>query len=87
MPAKVIKTAKRTVTLDARPDRPDIRDRFYAPPLRSLPPQYPPPKWLKSHLPKYVKANLVLNQGAEGACTGFGLAAVINYLPRVSARV
>jgi hypothetical protein len=100
MPAKVLKTAKRTVTLDARPDRPDIRDRFYAPPLRSLPPQYPPPQWLKSHLPKYVKAKLVLDQGAEGACTGFGLAAVINYLlyrqslenggkapPRVSTRM
>ena len=28
----------------------------------------------------YAKANLILDQGEEGACTGFGLAAVINYL-------
>ena len=80
MPAKVMKTAKRKVVLDARPDRPDIRDRIYQPPLVSLPPAYPPPKWISTHLPKYTKAGLILDQGEEGACTGFGLAAVINYL-------
>jgi len=80
MPAKIVKSAKRTVTYDARPDRPDIRDRIYMPPLQTLPPQSPSPKWIKSHLPKYVKAKLVLDQGEEGACTGFGLAGVINYL-------
>lgn len=80
MPAKVFKTSKRKVILDARPDRPDLRDRIYQPPLVSLPPEYPPPKWISIHLQKYCKAGLILNQGEEGACTGFGLAGVINYL-------
>jgi hypothetical protein len=80
MATKILKTAKRTVTLDARPDRPDLRDRIYQPPLVSLPRQYPPPEWIKRYLPRYAKAGLILNQGEEGACTGFGLAAVINYL-------
>ena len=30
-------------------------------------------------LDAYVKAGLILDQGKEGACTGFGLAAVINF--------
>src|SRR5262245_13024985 len=80
MPAKRLKSSKRKVTLDARPDRPDVRDRIYQPPLVSLPPAYPPDDWLKTHLPKYRKAGLILDQVVEGACTGFGLAAVINYL-------
>jgi hypothetical protein len=80
MPSKLMKSTKRTVTLDARPDRPDIRDRIYLPPLKSLPPQFPPPQWVSNQLPKYVKAGLVLDQGKEGACTGFGLAGVVNYL-------
>jgi hypothetical protein len=66
--------------LDARPDRPDIRDRLYLPPLKRLPPQYPPPQWVDSYLNEYCRRGLVLNQGREGACTGFGLAALINYL-------
>jgi hypothetical protein len=80
MATKILKTSKRTVTLDARPDRPDLRDRIYQPPLVSLPPQFPPPDWIKTYLPRYSKAGLILDQGEEGACTGFGLAAVINYL-------
>ena len=80
MATKILRTAKRTVTLDARPDRPDLRDRIYQPPLVSLPHQYPPPEWIKTYLPRYSKAGLILDQGGEGACTGFGLAAVINYL-------
>ena len=66
--------------LDARPDRPDIRDRIYSPPLRLLPPQYPPPEWISGFLDEYCQLGLVLDQGQEGACTGFGLAALINYL-------
>ena len=80
MATKILKTSKRTVTLDARPDRPDLRDRIYQPPLVSLPPQFPPPDWIKIYLPRYSKAGRILDQGEEGACTGFGLAAVINYL-------
>jgi hypothetical protein len=80
MPARVLKTSKRKVTLDARPDRPDLRDRIYMPPLKSLPPECPSPQWIKKYLPAYTKAGLILDQGSEGACTGFGLAGVINYL-------
>jgi hypothetical protein len=65
---------------DARPDRIDLRDREYQPRLRSLPPQFPDVTSIKQHSKNYAKANLILDQGEEGACTGFGLAAVINYL-------
>jgi len=68
-------------TFDARPDRIDYRDRIYNPPLVCLPEQYPPPEFIASHLADYTrKHKLILDQGQEGACTGFGLAAVINYL-------
>jgi Papain family cysteine protease len=66
--------------VDARPDRQDLRDRRYLPPLRALPPQYPPPGDIDGFLPLYAKDDMVLDQKGEGACTGFGLAAVINYL-------
>ena len=69
-----------TRTFDARPDRLDFRDLPYRPPLRSLPPAWPPPRDLARLVPGYVKAKLVLDQGREGACTGFGLACVANYL-------
>src|SRR5829696_7585532 len=80
MPATAFTARKRTVVLDARPDRPDLRDRMYMPPLRALPPEYPPADWVQQYLPAYCNAGLILDQGSEGACTGFGLAAVINYL-------
>lgn len=64
---------------DARPDRIDVRDRPYNPPLVSLPPQWPSSDWIEKNLKRYCDA-LILDQGSEGACTGFGLAAVINYL-------
>ncbi|NJM29462.1 MAG: C1 family peptidase [Rhizobiales bacterium] len=66
--------------LVARPDRVDFRDRPYQPPLRSLPEQYPPSHLIKDNLQAYVNDKLILDQGEEGACTGFGLAAVINYI-------
>ena len=65
---------------DARPDRIDLRDRKYQPRLRSLPPQFPDTSFIQEHFANYAEANLILDQGEEGACTGFGLAAVINYL-------
>ncbi|MFG6485067.1 C1 family peptidase [Roseateles sp. BYS78W] len=81
------KTAKKaaadtapTPTLDARPDRLDLRDLVYRSPLRSLPPRWPLDADLKKLLPAYVKTGRILNQGNEGACTGFGLACVTNYL-------
>lgn len=79
MPTKNVAIGARKVALDARPDRLDLRDRIYLPPLQNLPPQYPSDKQVQQWLPAYAKADLVLNQGQDGACTGFGLAAVINY--------
>lgn len=64
--------------LVARPDRVDFRDRSYLPPLRSLPPVWPPKDLIKLNLREYRK--YILNQGALDACTGFGLAAVINFI-------
>lgn len=66
-------------TFDARPDRIDLRDRLYQPKLISLPSRYPNVENIDQYLPAYAKS-LVLDQGEEGACTGFGLAAVINFL-------
>jgi hypothetical protein len=66
--------------LDARPDRIDFRDRPYLPPLRSIPPHYPLDKHIAAHLQSYTKDGMILDQGSEGACTGFGLAALINYI-------
>ena len=66
--------------LDVRPDRVDLRDYTYRPPLVSLPDEWPPPNWVRDFLPAYCKSDMVLNQGSDGACTGYGLAAVINYL-------
>lgn len=56
--------------LDAAPDRIDLRDWFYQPTLMPLPDSVVN----CHHVPE------VLDQGREGACTGFALAAVINFL-------
>ena len=56
-------------TLDAVPDRIDVRDWFYRPPLTPLPDQ----------VVSCDRVPTILDQGQEGACTGFALAAVINY--------
>ena len=56
--------------LDALPDRIDVRDWFYRPRLSALPDQ----------LVNCDSVPEILDQGAEGSCTGFALAAVINYL-------
>jgi hypothetical protein len=74
------KTRIKDRLLDARPDRLDLRDFPYRPPLRNLPPEYPDAAALKRAFPKYASDKMVLDQGQEGACTGFGLAAVVNYL-------
>ncbi len=66
--------------LDVRPDRLDLRDREYRPPLQSLPNAWPLLQDYEKLFKTYSKDEMVLDQGEEGACTGFGLAAVINYL-------
>jgi peptidoglycan hydrolase-like protein with peptidoglycan-binding domain len=71
-------TAQRPLT--ARRDPLDLRDRPYTPPPVSLPAEHPPQDHLTTYLPRYTKAGLILDQGQEGACTGFGLACVVNYM-------
>lgn len=69
--AAIVSTAERIGrTLDAFPDRVDIRDWWYQPRLAALPDQI-----INCH-----HVPTVLDQGTEGACTGFALAAVINFL-------
>jgi hypothetical protein len=58
--------------LDAFPDRIDLRDWFYQPALISLPDSL-------VNIP-LIKPSMILDQGQEGACTGFALAAVVNFL-------
>ena len=61
--------------LNALPDIPDYRDRLYEPTLKPLAAVVDPPS-----------DSVILDQGQEGACTGFGLAAVINRLHAEQAR-
>ena len=56
--------------LDASPDRIDLRDWLYHPRLEPLPDQ----------LVNCQRVPEILDQKNEGACTGFALAAVINFL-------
>jgi hypothetical protein len=62
--------------LDAVPDRVDARDFVFQPRLVALPDQ----------LINCGEVPEVLDQGREGACTGFALTAVINYLLRQRGR-
>ena len=80
MPDKTMTLGQQELKLDARPDRLDLRDLIYQAPLGNLPHVYPSPDHIQSLLPAYVSAGLILDQKSEGACTGFGLAAVVNYL-------
>ncbi len=71
--AKKKKEGKRV--LDARPDALDFRDRMYVPTLMEVP--------IRIDLDEYKQLDVpVLDQGTEGACTGFGLATVANCLLR-----
>ena len=73
-------TTPLTRQLNARKDPRDLRDRPYLPPAVSLLPEFPPPEHIARFLPAYSQAGLILDQGQEGACTGFGLACVVNYM-------
>lgn len=70
VPRKTESTKKKGRTFDAFPDRIDVRDWFYQPHLRPLPDQ----------IVNIDRVPRVLDQGSEGACTGYALAAVINFL-------
>jgi hypothetical protein len=65
---KKIKAAGKQRILNVRRDPPDIRDRYYQPALLQL----------QERVEQI--GGQVLDQGSEGACTGFALAAVINLL-------
>lgn len=60
-------------TFDARRDTTDFRDIMFVPTLVEVPTTIPLEAYLKHKVP-------ILDQGQEGACTGFGLATVANYL-------
>jgi pimeloyl-ACP methyl ester carboxylesterase len=60
-------------TLDARRDTLDFRDRMFEPTLVEVPVRRPLETYLEAGVP-------ILDQGSEGACTGFGLATVVHYL-------
>src|SRR5882672_8660815 len=66
---------KKVRHLDARPDTLDFRDRMFEPTLIEVPTSRPLEQYRKAKVP-------VLDQGDQGACTGFGLATVIHYLLR-----
>lgn len=60
-------------TYDARPDPLDFRDLMFVATLNEVPVSIPRAVYEQKGVP-------VLDQGKEGACTGFGLATVANYL-------
>lgn len=66
---------------NAKRDPLDLRDRLYSPRVSPLPAAYPPPEVLARSLSLYAnpRAGLILDQGREGSCTGFGLACVVNF--------
>jgi len=58
---------------DALPDGLDFRDRMFVPTLVEVP--------LRKDIYQFMRLGIpVLNQGQEGACTGFGLATVAQFL-------
>lgn len=62
-------------TFDSRADTLDFRDKMYEPTLVEVPTQIPLEQYQKAKVP-------ILDQGREGACTGFGLTTVAHYLLR-----
>lgn len=66
---------KPTRVLDAIPDTLDFRDQMFVPTLVEVPGQRPLTSYRRLGVP-------ILDQKGEGACTGFGLATVANYLLR-----
>lgn len=74
-PVKAAKAGPVKRILNARPDTMDFRDLMYVQTLVEVPIARPLADYKKIKVP-------ILDQGSEGACTGFGLATVANYLLR-----
>lgn len=68
--AKNLRRKSNGRTFDAFPDRVDVRDWPYIPTLAALP----------RTIVNCHRVPEILDQGTEGACTGFALAAVVNFL-------
>lgn len=73
-------TARKGRVLNARRDSIDFRDRMYEPTLVEVSTYRSLDDYRKARVP-------ILDQGKEGACTGFGLATVVNYLLRTRRQV
>lgn len=70
-------TTGKSYLLDARPDTLDFRDTLFVPTLREV----PATRTLSDYQKLAKRYGVpVLDQGQEGACTGFALATVANYL-------
>src|SRR5262249_35925600 len=69
------RASAQTRVLDARPDTLDFRDRMFEPTLIEVQTELSLDDYRSVGVP-------ILDQGTEGACTGFGLATVVHYLLR-----
>ena len=59
MPKRTLEIAGNKITLDARPDRLDIRDLPYRPAVVLFPPIYPTDKDVARLLSNYIAAGLI----------------------------
>ena len=73
MPKKKRTTRARKRVFDVRRDTLDFRDKMYVPTLIEVPTERELQRYREHRIP-------ILDQGFEGACTGYGLATVVNYL-------
>lgn len=74
MKKNIVSTARKLTAgpFDARPDTVDFRDKLYVSTLVEVPSRL----LLDTYIGRYPRRKVpILNQGQEGACTGFGLAA------------
>jgi hypothetical protein len=72
-PAPAVEQAAPERIYNVRADTLDFRDRMYVPALIEVPTEKPLKDYLQVGVP-------LLDQGKEGACTGYALATVANYL-------